>query len=130
MQDRTQLLPKTQFERNLTQGLRVLTHYSGLDAPIEALRALVGAAKDAGMRLPVYPVKAVHAADIQERARAIIMSIPDSAPNGTAQEHVYGDMLERWPEAVVQQLEPLRNLKTGEDRTTQAPYSTNTHAPA
>ena len=106
---RTELVPRHLFQKNLEAGLQIRTHYSGLDAPIEALRALIGAAKDLGMDLPDCPVWATHAADIQDRARSMILQIPPDAPHVTPQEHVFGDMLERWPEDVRGVLEEIED---------------------
>ena len=87
---------------NIRGGLNIRTHYSGMDAPVEALRTLLEVIAASG--LPVTPEESMHlshAADMWQPAQKVLCSLPHGP------SHVFGDILERWGPQVVGELEAI-----------------------
>ena len=87
---------------NITKGLNIRTHYSGMDAPVEALATIVDAIAQTGV--PVTPeanMHLSHAADIWQPAQKVLRALPHGP------QHVFGDILERWGPDVASKLEHI-----------------------
>ena len=76
---------------NVRGGLNIRTHYSGMDAPGEALRGIADALADAGHNVdPDRVINLSHSADIWPIAQKVLCTLPEGPT------HVFGDLLDRW----------------------------------